>query len=394
MSRRKRRRYHKPPGTAPGTLIADPDASKPVLRVMAFDGEHCVESKDATLDRLSACLAQYPVTWANVEGLGDVELVARLGEMLHLHPLALEDAVNVHQRPKVEQYEDHLFITARMATVNRTFDTEQVSLFVGERFVLTFQEGRPGDPFEPIRERIRKGGIHARRVTPDYLAYCLLDAVIDGYFPLLETLGERMESLEDEILDRPHAEVVSRIHEAKRDLLTLRRAVWPLREAINALIRDAGSMISDETRLHLRDCYDHTVRIIDFVETYREVGADLMDLYLSAVNQRMSEVMKVLTIMSTIFIPLTFISSIYGMNFSTEASPLNMPELLWYWGYPAVLCVMAVVAVSMLLFFRRRGWLSSDRVLTSRRDVDRVHGRTDADGNGSAAGTTRAERSA
>jgi magnesium transporter len=385
MSRRKRRRYHKPPGTAPGTLIADPDASRPVLRVLAFDSERCVEIRDATLDRLSACLTQYPVTWANVDGLGDVELIARLGEMLHLHPLALEDAVNVHQRAKVEQYENHLFITARMATVNHTFDTEQVSLFLGDRFVLTFQEGRPGDPFEPIRERIRKGGVHTLRATPDYVAYCLLDAVIDGYFPLLEALGERMESLEEEILDRPRAAVVSRIHEAKRDLLTLRRAVWPLREAINTLIRDAGPMIGDETRLHLRECYDHTVRIIDFVETYREVGADLMDLYLSAVNQRMSEVMKVLTIMSTIFIPLTFLSSIYGMNFNTEVSPLNMPELNWYWGYPVVLGVMAVISAGMLLFFRRRGWLVSSAGFAPLRDAEGGHGRADADGGPRAA---------
>jgi magnesium transporter len=294
-----------------------------------------------------------------VDGLGDVELVRRLGEMLGLHPLAMEDVVNVNQRPKVEQYDHHLFLTARMATVDAHLETEQLSLFLGERFVVTFQEGRPGDPFEPVRARIRTAGSHIRSASADYLAYCLLDALIDGYFPLLEGLGETMESFEDEIFGRPQPAVLARIHDAKRDLMTVRRAVWPLREAINVLIRDTGSMIGDETRVHLRDCYDHTIRIIDFVETYRELGADLMDLYLSAVSQRMSEVMKVLTIISTLFIPLTFLSSIYGMNFNPGASPLNMPELNWYWGYPFVLSLMAAVSAALIVFFRRKGWLGA-----------------------------------
>jgi magnesium transporter len=361
MTKRKSRqkRISAYAGATPGTLIADPDSPRPVVRVMAYGPDRFMEEEVQDIERLTALRGQWPVVWLNIDGLGDVGLIARVGELFHLHPLALEDAVNVRQRAKVDLYDDHLFIVARMVTLTTHIDSEQVSFFVGEGFVISFQQGEPGDSFGPVRERVRKNAGLIRRMGPDYLAYELLDAIIDGYFPVLEDVGERLEQLEDEILARPQAGAVGRLHETKRDLLALRRAAWPLREATNSLARDTNRFLSEETRVHMRDCYDHAVRIIDFVETDRELASDLMDLYLSSINQRMTEIMKVLTIISTVFIPLTFIVGLYGMNFNTAKSRWNMPELNWAYGYPFVLILMVVITVGMLLFFRHKGWMSA-----------------------------------
>jgi len=339
--------------------MPDPESPRPVVRVMAYGPDRFIEEEVRDVERLSALRGQWPAVWINVDGFGDVQFIARLGEMFHLHRLALEDAVNVRQRAKVDLYENHVFIVARMVGWNGQLGSEQVSLFLGDGCLISFQEGRPGDAFEPVRDRIRKGAGLIRRMGADYLAYSMLDAVIDGYFPVLEELGERLEQLEDEILARPQPRAVARLHAIKRDLLTLRRAAWPLREATNSLVRDENRFIGDETRVHLRDCYDHAVRIIDFVETDRELASDLMDLYLSSVNQRMTEVMKVLTIIATVFIPLTFISSIYGMNFDTARSRWNMPELEWYWGYPFALALMALTAGGLVIYFWHKGWIGS-----------------------------------
>ncbi|NLE59508.1 MAG: magnesium/cobalt transporter CorA [Planctomycetes bacterium] len=359
MSRRKRQKRRTPPGAPPGTLVADPAAPKPVITVIAYGSDGCSEQVIRDVAEVQTYLARWPVTWINVDGLGDVQTIARLADTLGLHRLAVEDTINTHQRAKLEHYPNHLFLVAHMVTYNEHLEAEQLSLYLGKSFVVTFQGGQPGDPFDPVRERIRHavGGI--RQAGADHLTYCLIDAVIDGYFPVLETTGERLEELEDEVLGRPSGGAASRIHEIKRNLMTLRRAVWPLREAMNSLVRDPSPLVTDETRLYLRDCYDHTVRVIDFIETYRELGSDLMDLYLSSVSQRMTEVMKVLTIIATIFIPLTFISSIYGMNFQTDRSPWNMPELTWYFGYPLALALMALVALGMLYYFGCKGWLRS-----------------------------------
>jgi len=358
MSRKKRHK-RPPPGAPPGTLVADPSAPRPVISVIAYSSDECMEQTIQDTAALREYLDRWPVTWINVDGLGDVQTIARLADILDLHRLAVEDTVNTHQRAKVEHYRNHLFMVVHMATYENSLETEQLSLFLGKNFVVTFQEGRPGDPFKPVRERIRQAVGHVRQSGADHLAYCLIDAVIDGYFPVLETTGERLENLEDEILARPTGGTASRVHQIKRDLMTLRRTIWPLREAMNSLLRDPSPLVTDETRLYLRDCYDHTVRIIDFIETYRELGSDLMDLYLSSISQRMTEVMKVLTIIATVFIPLTFISSIYGMNFQTERSPWNMPELTWYLGYPFALGIMAAMAFGMLFYFRRQGWFGS-----------------------------------
>ena len=358
MSRRKSRK-RPPPGSPPGTLLGDPSAPKPVINVIAYSSDGCKEQAIQDVAELREYLGHWPVTWINVEGLGGVQTIERLADLLGLHRLAVEDTVNTHQRAKVEHYPNQLFMVAHMADYHESLETEQLSLFLGKNFVVTFQEGRPGDPFNPVRERIRHAVGHVRQSGADHLAYCLIDAVIDGYFPVLETTGERLEDLEAEILTRPTGRTASGVHQIKRELMTLRRTIWPLREAMNSLVRDPSPLVTDETRLYLRDCYDHTVRIIDFIETYRELGSDLMDLYLSRISLRMTEVMKVLTIIATIFIPLTFISSIYGMNFHTELSPWNMPELTWYLGYPFALSLMAAMALGMLTYFRRKGWLGS-----------------------------------
>jgi magnesium transporter len=237
-------------------------------------------------------------------------------------------------------------------------ETDQLSLFLGKDYVLTFQE-RVGDAFEPVRERIRKSGVRVRDAGPDYLAYCLIDAFIDYYFPVLESYGERLESIEEDVLSRPGPQLVSQTHEVKRDLLTLRRAIWPLRETVNSLVREPSPFISDDTRVYLRDCYDHTIQIIDLLENYRDVASSLMEVYLSSVSNRLNEIMKILTMFTAFFIPLSLIAGIYGMNFNTARSPLNMPELNWYLGYPFVLGLMAAVSIGMLTFFKRKGWLRS-----------------------------------
>lgn len=347
------------PGAAPGTISVDPAAPQPVMHVIAFGPQGIVEKDIALPDDVREHLTHWPVCWLNVDGLGNEKTLSRLAEIFGLHPLAMEDVVNVHQRAKVEEYGDRLFIVTHMPELKDHLDTEQLSIFVGKNFVLTFQE-RPGwDCLEPVRERLRNPASRIRHEAADYLAYALLDAVVDQYFPVLEVYGERVEALEEQVLIRPDRGAVAAIHDVKRDLLHLRRAIWPQREAFNTLLRDPVPHVTDATRIYLRDCYDHTVRIIDLVETYREVCSDLMDLYLSSISQRMNEIMKVLTVISTLFIPLTFVVGIYGMNFNPAASPWNMPEINWYWGYPACLAVMAAITVGQLFFFRRKGWIGS-----------------------------------
>jgi len=238
-----------------------------VIRLIAYSSGEYIEQTVTNVSTISESLARWPVTWIDVDGLGDVDTVAKLAEMLGLHPLAVEDTVTSHQRAKVEHYHDHLFVVIHMAGNGRGLETEQLSMFLGKNFVVTFQQGVPGDPFDAVRDRLRKGISHIRHAGPDYLAYSLIDAVIDGYFPVLETLGEHLENLEDDILAHPTPQGASHIHQSRRDLMALRRAIWPLREAMNMLIREPSPLVGDEARLYLRDCYDHTVRILDFVET-------------------------------------------------------------------------------------------------------------------------------
>jgi magnesium transporter len=347
------------PRHATGTLHGKIDGPTPVLHAIAYHDDDFIEKRLSRPDDVVELLHQWPLTWLNVEGLDDADVIAALGRIFGLHPLALEDVVHLRQRAKVEQYGDLLFIVARMAECCGELETEQITMFVGKNFVLTFLED-PGDCFEPVRARLRGGG-RLRQATSGYLAYSLLDAVIDAYFPVVESYAERLDRLEDRVIAKPTRRAIAEIHAAKHDLRTLRRIVWPLREAVNSLIRDPSPLIDDDTRVHLRDCYDHLVQIIDLVETYRELCSDLTDLYLSSLSNRMNEVMKVLTIISTIFMPLGFITGVYGMNFNTAQSPWNMPELNWRYGYLFALGLMGMTVMVMFWFFRRKGWIGNGK---------------------------------
>ncbi|MCA8949083.1 MAG: magnesium/cobalt transporter CorA, partial [Planctomycetes bacterium] len=329
------------------------------LHVIAYGADGIDEADDVAPAEVADWLHRHPVVWLNVVGLGSAEVLSTVGDTVGIHPLALEDVVSVHQRPKVEDYDDMLFVVVRMPCRERPHETEQLSLLVGDGFVVSFEE-LAGDCFDPVRERIRRGGGRIRERGPDYLAYALLDAVTDSYFPLLETLGDRLEDLEDETTSAPTPATVARLHRTKRELMHLRRAIWPLREVFATLQREETPTIAAGTRAYFRDCHDHVIQLIDLLENYREIAAGLLDVYLTNVSNRMNEIMKVLTIVATVFIPLTFLTSLYGMNFDRR-SPWNLPELGWYFGYPICLAVMAAIGVAMVLYFRRLGWLGRRR---------------------------------
>jgi magnesium transporter len=351
-----------PPGASPGQVIPDPSHPKPAIHVISFDQDRVVMQDAADPAAARALVGRHAVTWINVEGLGDAQAIERFGELFHLHRLALEDTVNVHQRAKVEDYGEVLFIVMRMVTCPDRCATEQLSIFVGPNWVLTFQEGTPGDPFDRIRARIREGG-RIRELGTGYLAYALMDATIDAYYPVLEVYAERLDQLEDLVAQPRNTAIIDNLHAVKADLLILRRALWPLRDAMAMLAREETTRFPPEVRPYLRDCYDHVVQVVELVETYRELTADLRDLHMSSVSNRINETMRVLTIISTIFIPLTFIAGIYGMNFDygEGTRPLNMPELYWYWGYPACLAVMAITAVCLMIYFYVQGWIFTGR---------------------------------
>jgi magnesium transporter len=350
--------FHEP-GSPPGTLVIDEDSTIPNIFLIDFNADNAVGVQLATPEECAPYLDSHSVSWVDVQGLGSEEILQRLGKVFSLHPLVLEDVVNVPQRPKVEEYTDQQVIIAQMVSLKpdaKGFVSEQVSFILGKNYLLTVQEEPEFDTFEPVRQRIHHNRGSIRQQGADYLVYALLDTVIDGFFPVLENYGERLEELEQEVIDQPNQKTLDKIHKIKRELLLLRRAIWPQRDAINSLIRDGSDLISPPVYIYLRDCYDHAVQIIDMVETYRELASNLMDVYLSSVSNRMNEVMKVLTVISTIFIPLTFVVGVYGMNFDTDL-PGNMPELKIPYGYTYCWIAMIAIATSLLIYFWRRGWL-------------------------------------
>jgi magnesium transporter len=354
----RRRARRPPPGTAPGTLIHEPDAAPPVISAIGYGPEGFDEWVVEDPASLAEARGRWPVLWVNVDGVCHAPTLEALGSVFGLHRLALEDVANVPQRPKAEWYDEHLFVVGRMIRLLPALDVEQISMFVAQGYVLTFQE-RPGDPLDPVRRRLRVPHGRIRSTGADYLAYAILDAVTDHYFPVLESYGDELESLETCILAGTGRLAMARLHGVKRDLLTLRKSIWPVRDAITALLRDPGELIGEGTQVYLRDCHDHVVQAADLVETYRDLSSSLTDLYLSSVSFRMNEVMKVLTIFTAVFIPLSFIAGLYGMNFDRSESPLNMPELDWYFGYPFALGLMGVIAAGLLVYFWRRGWIGS-----------------------------------
>ena len=348
---------HVTPGASPGSLIAPKQKVDHLkIHVVCYGPEEVKEAEVATLAEALEVMDGHAVTWIDVTGVHDIELIQQLGHRFNLHDLALEDVVSVGQRPKAEEYEDHFFVIMRMLHLGTVLNVEQFSLFFGNQVVITIQE-YDGDPFDGIRERIRSGNGRIRSRGGDYLAYALIDALEDSLYPVLEQYGEWIEHIEEELLREPKPDLLETVHRIKRDLLWVRRAAWPHREIIGALQRSESHLITKETKVFLADAYDHAVQVMDVVETFRDIAGGLMDLYLSSLSHRMNEVMKVLTVMASIFIPLTFIAGIYGMNFNPESSGMNMPELNWALGYPVALGAMVFIAVVMVLFFRRKGWI-------------------------------------
>ncbi|MBN1539555.1 MAG: magnesium/cobalt transporter CorA [Candidatus Thermoplasmatota archaeon] len=348
-------------GRPPGDLVftGEKRTEKVTIDLIEYDSDRFFEKEVKDVIKTLKGASTDTVTWININGLHDVELLGRIVEKIGIHPLVMEDIINTDQRPKVEVYDDYLFVVLRMLYYNangKDIRNEQVSLLLCKDCLLTFQEYK-GDVFEPIRDRIRKNKGRIRKMKADYLAYSLIDAVVDNYFSLLETAGDRIEAIEKELSEDPQERSLRSIHEMKRELILMRRSVWPLRDVVHALEREEGGLISPGTVVYLRDVYDHTVRVMDAVETYRDMVSGLLELYMSSISNRMNEIMKVLTIIATIFIPLTFIAGVYGMNFNPAESPLNMPELNWFWGYPFSLGLMLVSAFIMFMFFKKKRWI-------------------------------------
>jgi magnesium transporter len=342
-------------GLPPGTLvhIGEKKVEKTRITVLDYDAGQFQEKEVETVEECFPFKDTPTVTWINIDGIHEVEVIERIGRHFNIHPLILEDILHTGQRPKMEDFEDYIFVVVKMLYYDdeeHKITSEQVSLILGSNFVISFQE-REGDVFDPIRERIRKAKGRIRRLKADYLAYALIDTIVDHYFVVLEKIGERIEDMEEELVTNPKPETLQDIHNLKRELIFLRKSVWPLREVISGLERGDSSLIDESTGIYFRDVYDHTISVADTVETFRDMVSGMLDIYLSSVSNKMNEVMKVLTIIATIFIPLTFVAGIYGMNFEF------MPELKWHWGYFAALALMLVVVVVMVIYFRRKRWL-------------------------------------
>lgn len=353
------------PGESPGTLRPreKQDGHGPVITLIEYDRthleEHTIENKEELLPHLD----NQRVTWINIDGLGDIDVLSALGARFNLHPLALEDVLDTGQRPKVEQYDGYLFIVVQMLYLNeiKQMCGEQVSMFLGKNFLITLQEEGEFDVFEPVRARIRAANGSIRKFGADYLAYALLDSIVDHYYPVLESVGASIDVIEDNLVETPMRSPVGDLQQHKRTLTQIRRFIWPVRDLVSSLIHEEAGLVNKGTKVYLRDCYDHTVQLMDLVESYRDVLSGLMELYLSSVGIRTNEIMRVLTVISSIFIPLTFIAGLYGMNFATEKDghklPWNMPELSHPLGYLGCLLFMLAVATFQIFYFKKRRWL-------------------------------------
>ena len=334
-------------------FVGEKRSAKVKLSVINYDGVNFQEKEVNNVKEAVSFRSKSSVTWLNVDGVHQPEIIEQIGKIFSIHPLVLEDIANTGQRPKMEDFDGYIFVVLRMLRFddekNQT-KAEQISIILGPDFVISFQE-QEGDVFDIIRERLRSNKGRIRKIGADYLAYSLIDAIVDNYFMILEKLGETIEDIEDKLVTDPKAETLQIIHDLKREMIFLRKSVWPLREVINRLERSESALIKKSTLVYLRDVYDHTIQVMDSVDTFRDTLSGMLDIYLSSVSNRMNEIMKVLTIIATIFIPLTFIAGVYGMNFR------RMPELVQPWGYPAVLIVMLVIALIMLVYFRRKKWI-------------------------------------
>ena len=357
-----------PQGSRPGTLAIPNDAPQPKISLIQYDSDQHLARDITDLAQIGELRSNYlneqggllsgrnkskTVLWVDVQGLGDEETLLQIAKLFGINLLTIADIVNVPTRPKVEEFDSYLCVVTVMASVTSSMylNLEQVGIILGEGFVLTLQH-RYGDVFDPVRKRIRDGKGPIRKQGSDYLTYALLDAIVDGYYPVLEQVGEQLEQLENEVINQPDETILKRIYRSKREMLALRRAVWPQREAISFLARDDTPLVKKNVRVYFRDVYDHVAQVIDIIETYRELAGGFMDIYLSSLSNRMNQVMQVLTLIATIFIPLSFLAGIYGMNFE------HMPELKWRWAYPVFWGVILVIVASMLSFFVKKGWIS------------------------------------
>jgi magnesium transporter len=342
-------------GLPPGSLvhIGEEKTQESKITIMDYDETHFQEKEIKTIEECFAFRDMPTVTWINVDGLHQVEILEKLGEYYGFHPLMLEDILNTDQPPKMEDYGKYIYIVLKMLSYmdnSNEIVTEQISLILGPNFIISFQE-REGTVFNPVRERIRNGKGRIRKMGPDYLAYALLDVIVDNYFVIMEKLGEKIEFLEEELVTQPGPETLQTIHHLKREMIFFRKAVWPLREVIGSLERGESPLIKGTSRVYLRDVYDHTIQVIDTIETFRDMVSGMLDIYLSSISNRLNAVMKVLTIIATIFMPLTFLAGIYGMNFK------YMPELEWRWGYLMFWLIMIGIGTFMLIYFKKKRWL-------------------------------------
>ncbi|MCA2692951.1 MULTISPECIES: magnesium/cobalt transporter CorA [unclassified Microcystis] len=345
--------FYDEPGSEPGTLIIEPDAKPSRIILIDYDEDNAVRKVDITPNACAPYIGTNTVSWMDIQGLGSETVLKQVGEIFNLHPLLLEDVVNVPQRPKLEDYNNQLLVISQMVRLKEDesgFDTEQVSFVLGKRYLLSFQEEELQDCFEIVRDRIRTSQGRVRKSGADYLTYLLLDTIIDGYFPVVEHYEDRIEALEDAIISNPDRETMQEIYDVRRELLALRRLIWPMRNVLHLLMRDHHGIVSDEVQIYFRDSYDHVIQILEIIEAYRELAASLMDVYMSTMGNKLNEIMKFLTVISTIFIPLTFIVGVYGMNFE------NMPELKGEWSYFMVWLVMLAVAGGLIFYFWRKGW--------------------------------------
>ncbi len=348
-------------GQPPGTLIYEGKIRPDEVKITIFDYDE-KEFQEKTVKTAEECIPfkdKPTVTWINLDGIHRIDILQKLSLYYNLHHLVLEDILNINQRPKIEDLSAYIYIAAKMLSYDdktSEISEEQVSILFGSNFLITFQEEKPGDVFDVTRERIRNNKGKIRKMGPAYLAYALLDAIVDNYFIILENIDEKIELIEEELIANPVPRTLHQINELKRYIIFLRKSVWPLREVINGITRSGSPLIQENTLIYFNDVYDHTIQVIDTIEAFRDIVSGMLDIYLSSLSNRLNQIMKVLTIIATIFMPLTFIAGIYGMNFNTAASFLNMPELNWRFGYLFALSVMALAAFGMLVYFRRKKW--------------------------------------
>jgi magnesium transporter len=349
------KRSSKSRGLPPGSLVHVGEKKTEKVRISLIDYS-VGKFEEKEIKNVEECFSfkrKPSITWINVDGLHEVDVIEKLGKCFEIHPLVLEDILNTDQRPKIEDSDNYIFFILKMLYINektKEIHSEQVSLILGKNFVISFQESK-GDVFDTVRERIRKGKGRIRKMGSDYLVYSLIDAVVDNYFSILEKIGDDVEGMENDVVTSPDPELLQKIYNLKREMIYLRKSVWPLREVINGLLREESKLIKNSTQIFLRDLYDHTIQTIDTIETFRDMISGMLDIYMSSVSNKMNEIMKVLTIFAAIFIPLTFIAGIYGMNFQ------YMPELSIQWAYPAIWIIIIIVTATLLAYFKHRKWL-------------------------------------